>query len=83
MEMMVIDRANKGVAKAEVTRHLKSCKTYSKQHGKPCFLISIAILPNELKKTKGVSISKGFGAGVTPEDTINCQDCVDMIIHRD
>lgn len=60
MEMMVLDRNNKGLAKAEVERHLESCKIYSKQHGSPCFLVSIAVLPKEKEETKDVSIFVGL-----------------------
>ena len=58
MEVMVIDRRNKAMAESEIQRHLKSCKTYSKQHGEQCFLVSFAVLPNKTKQAKAVSISK-------------------------
>ena len=57
LEVMVIDRYNKASAEAEVERHLKTCKTSWKQHGEPCFLVSIAVLPDKLdNKAKSVSI---------------------------
>ena len=57
MEMMVVDREHKGVARAEVERHLQSCASYSKQHGQPCFLVSVAVLPgSQTEKPKNVSI---------------------------
>jgi hypothetical protein len=46
MEMMVIDRSDANVAMRELRRHYVSCQTYAKQHGGPCFLINLVVLPD-------------------------------------
>lgn len=61
MEIMVIDRSDRSVAKSEFQRHLKSCMTYSGQHEEPCFLVSVAVKPlkndPDLTKAKSVRLS--------------------------